>query len=80
MQPMSAYELAETAKKMEIEKNLGYEAGKAIDTVKELPQQFELDELMEKLVFVEKVEKALLQAEEGKVTPHDKVREITKKW
>jgi hypothetical protein len=43
---------------------------KVIDTVKGLPQEFELEELIEKLVFVEKIEKGLRQAEEGKVTPH----------
>jgi len=53
---------------------------KAIDTVKELPQEFELEELMERLVFIEKVEKGLQQAEEGKVAPHEKVKEILKKW
>ena len=53
---------------------------KAIDTVRELPQEFELEELMEKLVFVEKVEKGLQQAEQGKVTSHDEVKELIKKW
>jgi predicted transcriptional regulator len=52
----------------------------AIDTVKELPKEFELEELMERLVFIEKVEKGLQQAKEGKVTPHEKVKEISKKW
>ncbi|MEJ7643778.1 MAG: hypothetical protein WKF87_04235 [Chryseolinea sp.] len=52
----------------------------AIDTVKELPKVFELEELMEKLVFIEKVEKALLQAEEGKTTPHEKMKDLTRKW
>jgi len=53
---------------------------KAIETVKEFPQEFELEELIERLVFIEKVEKGLKQAEEGKVTSHDKVKEMTKKW
>ena len=53
---------------------------KAIDTVKELPVEFELEQLMEKLVFVEKVEKGLEQADQGKVTSHEKVKEMTKKW
>ena len=53
---------------------------KAIDTVKELPQEFELEELIEKLVFIEKIEKGLQQAEQGKVTSHEKVKELTKKW
>lgn len=53
---------------------------RAIDTVKELPHEFELEELMEKLVFIEKVEKGLQQAEQGKVTPHADLKEEVKKW
>jgi len=53
---------------------------KVIDTVNELPQNFELDELMEKLIFIEKVELGLKQVEEGKVVSNDKAKEIAKQW
>lgn len=53
---------------------------KAIETVKELPQEFELDDLIEKLIFVEKVDKGLRQLDEGKTISHEKVKEIVKKW
>ena len=53
---------------------------KAIETVKEFPQEFELEDLIERLVFLEKVEKGLQQVEQGKTIPHEKVKEITKKW
>ena len=53
---------------------------KAIETVKEFPQEFELEELMERLVFIEKIEKGLEQAEQGKVTSHEKVKELRRKW
>ena len=53
---------------------------KAIETIKELPNEFDLEELIEKLVFVEKVEKGLKQLEEGKTVAHETVKEITKKW
>lgn len=53
---------------------------KAIETIKELPQEFDLDELIERLVFVEKVEKGLAQLDEGKTIPHDQVKELAKKW
>ena len=45
---------------------------KVIDTINELPQNFELDELMEKLIFIEKVESGLQQVEQGKVVSHEK--------
>lgn len=53
---------------------------KVIDTVKDLPEEFELDELLEKLIFIEKVDLGLAQVEEGKVIAHEKVKEIVKQW
>jgi hypothetical protein len=53
---------------------------KAINTVKELPQEFELEDLLEKLVFVEKVENGLNQLKKGNTVSHEKVKEIAKKW
>ncbi len=51
-----------------------------IETVSELPQEFELDVLLEKLVFIEKVEKGLKQIKEGKTKTHEEVKEIVKGW
>jgi hypothetical protein len=51
-----------------------------IEAMKELPQEFDLDELLEKLVFMEKVEKGLSQLEKGETKPHDNVQEIINKW
>ena len=53
---------------------------KAIETLKEFPQEFELEDLIERLVFLEKVEKGLQQLEQGRTIPHEKVKEMTKKW
>ena len=53
---------------------------KVIDAVKELPQEFDLEELIEKLIFVEKVEHGLNQLDEGKTTAHQQVKEIVKRW
>ena len=52
---------------------------KVIDAVKELPQEFDLEELMEKLIFVEKVEQGLKQLEEGKTVDHAQVKEMVKR-
>lgn len=51
-----------------------------IEAMKGLPQDFELEKLLDKLVFIEKVEKGLLQLEQGITIPHDKVKEMTKQW
>lgn len=53
---------------------------KAIEAIKDLPQEFDLDVLLEKLVFVEKVEQGLKHLEQGKTVPHEKVKEMVKKW
>jgi hypothetical protein len=53
---------------------------KVMETVNELPPEFELDELLEKLIFVEKVEKGLKQLDEGKTVSHVKVKDMIKKW
>ena len=53
---------------------------KVIDAVRELPQEFDLEELMEKLIFVEKIEQGLTQLDEGKTVDHAQVKEIVKKW
>lgn len=53
---------------------------KLMDTIKDIPGEFELEDLIEKLVFVEKVEKGLTQAREGKTVSHEEVKKIAKKW
>lgn len=53
---------------------------KAIDTVKELPNEFELEALIERLVFVEKIEQGLAQLKNGKTVTNEKLKEIAKKW
>ncbi len=53
---------------------------KVLDTVKDLPQEFEIEDLLEKLIFVEKVERGLKQLETGRVVSNERVKEIVKKW
>jgi predicted transcriptional regulator len=53
---------------------------KVMETVREFPQELDLEELMERLVFVEKVEKGLEQMKEGKTVLHEQVKDMIKKW
>lgn len=53
---------------------------KVIDSIKELPKEFELDALLEKLIFIEKIDQGLAQLKKGKTMPHEKVKELAKKW
>ena len=53
---------------------------KVINSIKDLPDSFTIDELIDRLIFIEKVEQGLKQSEEGKVIPHDDVGKIIEKW
>ena len=53
---------------------------KVIETINTLPQDFELDVLLEKLVFIEKVQKGLDQLEQGNTITHEQVKERIKEW
>ena len=48
--------------------------------IKDLPVEFNLDELFERLVFIEKVEEGLRETEEGKTIPLDEVKKIIEGW
>ena len=47
---------------------------KAIHIIKEMPQEFELEELLEKLIFIDKVEGGLYQLASNKVVTHETVK------
>jgi predicted transcriptional regulator len=51
-----------------------------LETIKDLPSEFELEELIEKLIFIEKVEKGLQQLDKGEFRSHDEVKQIVKTW
>lgn len=51
-----------------------------IETMKGFPQEFNLDDLIEKLVFMDKVEKGLQQVKEEKTVSHENLKSKVKKW
>ena len=52
-----------------------------IQTVNDFPKEINLDELFERLIVTEKIEKGLAQIEKGQTVPHEKVvAHFTKKW
>jgi len=52
----------------------------ALNVIKNLPQEFELDMLIEKLIFMEKVEKGLKDLDDGNIKTHSEVKQLAKKW
>lgn len=53
---------------------------KVIDSLKTMPDSFSIDELIDRLLFIEKVEKGLSQSEKGEVCSQEQAREMLKKW
>ncbi|EMR02491.1 hypothetical protein [Cesiribacter andamanensis] len=53
---------------------------KVLEAVREMPQEFELEELIERLIFIDKVQKGMKQLDEGKTVSHDQAKNIIKSW
>jgi len=49
-------------------------------TLENLPESFSIDELIDQLIFIEKVEDGLQQSEEGKVVSNEDVQRMINKW
>ena len=45
-----------------------------------LPDSFTIDELIDQLIFIEKIEKGFEQSKEGKVLSNEDVKKIIEKW
>lgn len=53
---------------------------KAVETVLEMPQEFEVEDLIEKLLFIQSVEEGLEQSKAGKVISMDDAKQRLSKW
>jgi hypothetical protein len=53
---------------------------KILQAVKELPEQFSIEELFERIILLQKIELGLEQSKAGKVLTTDQARERLKKW
>jgi predicted transcriptional regulator len=49
-------------------------------TINNLPDSFTIDELIDQLIFIEKVEEGLKQSDEGKVISNEDVKKMIDKW
>jgi hypothetical protein len=52
----------------------------AIDALNKMPKNFELDRLLEELIVIDKIDKALIEEKEGKTIDHELVKKQIKKW
>jgi predicted transcriptional regulator len=53
---------------------------KIIDSIEKLPQDASLDDIMERIYFIHKIEVGLKQSEQGDVISHDEVLKKIEKW
>lgn len=51
-----------------------------INSLKELPDQFTIDELMDKLILIQKVEEGLEQSRKGETYSTKEAKEMLKQW
>ncbi|MBA7561336.1 hypothetical protein ES708_02973 [subsurface metagenome] len=49
-------------------------------SINKLPDSFTIDELIDRLIFIEKVEEGLEQSKERKVLSNENVKKIIEKW
>ena len=53
---------------------------KIIDSLRDLPEKITIEEAMERLYLLAKIEKGIKQADEGQCISHEEAKEKMKKW
>ena len=53
---------------------------KVLEIIQALPEQFSIDDVVEKLIVLQKIETGLQQAKEGKTLSTEKAKEKLHKW
>ncbi len=51
-----------------------------IETIKQLPPEFSVDEVIDKIFLLENIEKGLQQSQKGKVTPDEDLDKKLPEW
>jgi len=53
---------------------------RAVRAVQELPDDASIEDAMERLLFLAKVERGIQQADAGQTIPHERVKDRMAKW
>ena len=53
---------------------------KLIETIKQLPENFPIDEVIERIILLDKIETGLHQSSTNQITPDDKLDDKLPKW
>lgn len=51
-----------------------------LNTLNKLPNKFNFDEFLERLIVIEKIEAGLEDAKNSKTVSHEKVKKLVAKW
>ena len=51
-----------------------------LQMLNKLPQNFNLDDFLERLLIIEKIDEAMDEVKSGKTISHDKVKKMVGKW
>lgn len=51
-----------------------------LHTLNKLPNKFNLDDFLERLIVIEKIDEGMAEAKAEKTISHDKVKKIVAKW
>ena len=49
-------------------------------SIENLPDSFTIDQLIDQLIFIEKIEEGIKQSEEGKVISNEDIKSMIDKW
>ncbi len=53
---------------------------KLLKSLEEMPDRINIDELLDKILFIQKVEEGLLQSSRGQITSHESVKNEMAQW
>lgn len=53
---------------------------KVLASIKELPEEFSVDELIDRVIFLQKIDTGLEQSSEGKTKTTEEAKEQLSKW
>lgn len=51
-----------------------------LETIKDMPEQFSVDELLDRLILIQKIEIGSKQFEAGELYTHEEAKDKLKKW
>ena len=65
---------------MKTKNNVMITKDQVISSLKEMPAQFSIDELMDKLILLQKIDIGLEQSKQGEVYSSHEAKEMLKQW